>query len=202
MKDLQEFLGKHPEGVRKRDMYAAFKVGNGGNKPIDRAVKFLQKVGALRVEMRREGGHLVPYYFLVTPAEEEATRTFEEARRGILKVVQGELPPIDAPLDVQADEMAGLLVGIHAIWGQLAASWLRRALGQEVDGSAVAKEKGREATDEEIEEARDLAAIKWLVGRTTYLEEMTIDMMLPVLLARRGAAARTLEIFRASVQAG
>lgn len=198
--DLDEFLGEHPQGFRKRDLYDSLKVERGRNKPVDRAIKWYVRLGLLRVETVKEGGRTLPYYVPVTAAEREASRVFEEARQGMVKSLREELPPPDAPLEVQAEEMAGLLVGIHNIGGYLAAGWLEAAMRRQVNEEAAGREKGGEPSEEEVEEARDLSAIHWLVGRTDYLNELTIDIMLTVVLARRKAAPRALEIFRAHLE--
>ncbi len=157
--------GKVWDGLKRKGM---------SRHTMERALDDLVNQGLLRRAPTGGGRGWRGEYVYVPLQQRKANERFRRILEQIRSCITQELLPEDAPIDRQAEDLAGLLLCLFRMRGWVFASLLQRAL--EVK------------TDED--------AIHWFMGHAGYLEELTDDTLLLAVLNRRPAAPRALEIFQ------
>ena len=141
---------------------------------MERVLDDLVDRGFLRRDPPGGGRGWKGEYAYVPPEKRRASVLFYEDIEAIRGIIAKELLPEDAPINRQAEDLAGLLLCLFRMRGWVFASLLQRAL----------------------EVKTDEGAIHWFMGHAGYLEELTDDTLLLAVLNRRPAAPRALEIFQ------
>jgi len=157
--------GKVWDGLKRKGM---------SRHTMERELDDLVKQGLLRRDPPGGGRGWRGEYAYVLPEERRASALFYEDIEAIRGIIAKDLLPEDAPIDRQAEDLAGLLLCLFRMRGWVFASLLQRAL----------------------EVKTDEGAIHWFMGHAGYLEELTDDTLLLAVLNRRPAAPRALEIFQ------
>jgi len=135
-------------------------------------------------------------WYLNLPRASRASKSFDRARSGILEVISNALPREDAPIEAQAQELADLLFILSLYRSLGLADLLTKALkAKPLGGLKTTQALGSKDRDEALD-PRDVTAIRSFIGRTGYLDEAWDDPTLLVLLDRRPAAPRAMEIFQ------
>jgi hypothetical protein len=141
---------------------------------MERVLDDLVNRGLLRRDPTGGGRGWRGEYVYVPLQQRKANERFRRILEQIRSCITQELLPEDAPIDRQAEDLAGLLLCLFRMRGWVFASLLQRAL----------------------EVKTDEGAIHWFMGHAGYLEELTDDTLLLAVLNRRPAAPRALEIFQ------
>jgi len=141
---------------------------------IERVLDDLVNQGLLRRDPTGGGRGWRGEYVYVPIQQRKANERFRRILEQVRSCIAQELTPEDAPIDRQAEDLAGLLLCLFRMRGWVFASLLQRAL----------------------EVKTDEGAIHWFMGHAGYLEELTDDTLLLAVLNRRPAAPRALEIFQ------
>jgi len=157
--------GKVWDGLKRKGM---------SRHTMERELDDLVKQGLLRRDPPGGGRGWRGEYAYVLPEERRASALFYEDIEAIRGIIAKDLLPEDAPINRQAEDIAGLLLCLFRMRGWVFASLLQRAL----------------------EIKTDEGAIHWFMGHAGYLEELTDDTLLLAVLNRRPAAPRALEIFQ------
>jgi len=157
--------GKVWDGLKRKGM---------SRHTMERELDDLVKQGLLRRDPPGGGRGWRGEYAYVLPEERRASALFYEDIEAIRGIIAKDLLPEDAPINRQAEDLAGLLLCLFRMRGWVFASLLQRAL----------------------EIKTDEGAIHWFMGHAGYLEELTDDTLLLAVLNRRPAAPRALEIFQ------
>lgn len=139
---------------------------------MERDLERLIEKGFLRRDPPGGGRGWKGKYVYVPPEGRRASALFYNNLEAVRGCIAKECLPEDAPIDRQAEELAGLLLCLFRLRGQVLASLLREAL----------------------EVKTDEGAIHWFMAHAGYLEELTDDTSLLAVLSHRPAAKMALEI--------
>jgi hypothetical protein len=141
-------------------------------------------------------------WYLNPPGAAGASKLFGRLCQRIQDVISNAQPREDIPIKAQAQELADMLHVLSMLRGLTLADLLAKSLKMKPPGALKAANRPGSMGSNGPPDPQDVAAIRYFLGRIGYVDEAFDDATLLLLLDRRPAAERTLEIFQRRLDEG